>query len=303
MATRLEHCKVASTTLVRYKQCIRNFLIYCRSNHIILDNSVQLDNALADYINDLYTNGDSLTTAEHTLYAILFFCPEYKNKLHTTVSAIDGWRRIKPHRSHPPLTWPLTALLSVAMAINGHIQHSIATLVAFDGFLRIGEMIRLQTSDIQIIPHDSSRINIAIAKAKTGKNQSVVIYNPHVIAILRTYIKHRRKAKKVALFDLSEQQYRTIFSRTIAALGLSHMEFTPHSLRHGAATWAYFMGEDINNILARGRWTTDKARQRYIQTTRAILIRQQIPRRIQRTADSIQPYVKHIILLLLTKQA
>lgn len=303
MATRLEHYKVASTTLVRYQQCIRRFIAYCDSIHISVDNSIQLDSALADYINDLYKNGDSLTTAEHTLYAILFYSPEYKNKLYTTVAAIEGWRRIKPHISHPPLTWPLTALLSVAMAIEGHIQHSIATLVAFDGFLRIGELIRLQTSDIQVLPNNSSRINIAIAKAKTGKNQSVVIYNPHVIAILSTYVKHRKKEKKVQLFDLSEQQYRTIFSRTIAALGLSHMEFTPHSLRHGAATWAYFLGEDINNILVRGRWTTDKARQRYIQTTRAILIRQQIPSHIQLTADNIQPYVKHMILHLFTKQA
>lgn len=303
MATRLEHYKVANTTLVRYKHCIRKFLTYTDSKHITANTSTQLDNALADYINDLYTNGDSLTTAEHTLYAVLFYMPKYRNKLYTTVSAIEGWRRIKPHHSHPPLTWPLTALLSVAMAINGHIQHSIATLVAFDGFLRIGEMIRLQTSDIQILPNDSSKLNIAIAKAKTGKNQSVVIYNPHVIAILQTYIQHRRQQKKVQLFDLSEQQYRTIFTRTLAALGLSNMGFTPHSLRHGAATWAYFLGDDINNILVRGRWTTDKARQRYIQTTRAILIRQQIPTHIQHTADTIQPYIKHIIIHLLTKQA
>ena len=92
MATRLEHYKVASTTLVRYKQCIRRFLAYTDSHHIIVNNSIQLDSTLADYINDLYTSGDSLPTAEHTSYAILFYMPKYKNKLYTSVASTVGNR-------------------------------------------------------------------------------------------------------------------------------------------------------------------------------------------------------------------
>ena len=66
---------------------------------------------------------------------------------------LRGWKRLKQHHSHPPLTWELAATFAVTMAKWGHHAEAVATLLAFDCYLRIGELTRLTYADV-LQPND-----------------------------------------------------------------------------------------------------------------------------------------------------
>ena len=98
---------------------------------------------------------------------------------------------------------------------------------------------------------------------------------------------NRKTQKAIKLFDFSVQQYRLIFTRTMKILGIDHIHFTPHSIRHGAATDAFLRGISSDIIQERGRWSTDKARKIYIQSTRSHAIQLQIPTKLANTAHTL----------------
>lgn len=297
---------LAPTTHVRYTQVFRKFAEYIHTNSIDIDDSAELDKSLVLYINSLYKNGDSLSTAEHTFHSILFFLPEHKQKLPRTVQTLKGWSRIQPHTSHPPLTWSLTVATAVCMAKSGYIQHSIATLLAFHCYLRISEFTALHIQDI-LIPNNplfastNTHWAINLGKTKTGNNQSVTIEDADIITLLSMYIQHRKANQASKLFDFSVQQYRLVFTRTMKILGMDHMHFTPHSIRHGAATDAFLRGISSELIKERGRWSTDKARKIYIQSTRSHAIQLQIPTKLANTAHTLTTNIKAIFIPFIKK--
>jgi len=58
---------------------------------------------------------------------------------------------------------------------------------------------------------------------------------------------------------------------------LTHIGYTPHSLRHGGATFDYQNTISISDIKTRGRWKDTKSAERYIQTGVALLRLYDVP--------------------------
>ena len=58
------------------------------------------------------------------------------------------------------------------------------------------------------------------------------------------------------LFDISVEDYRQELAATVAAAGIK-TKLTPHSFRHGGATWAAKRGWSDSRIRSHGRWHSD----------------------------------------------
>ena len=148
--SRLFQGGIAPSTATSYLSARHDFLNYCQQQQLPLSSSADYDSALSHYIAYLSLNGRSHSTASLAFHGVLFYRPELKDHLPYSHGTLKGWIKMSPSRSHPPLTFPLAVLVAITLAKNGHTNEALATLVAFDGFLRINEFVELTIGDVAL---------------------------------------------------------------------------------------------------------------------------------------------------------
>jgi len=254
--------RVAPATVTAYRQAYDNFQYY--NTHTAQQNTEtpsDMDTALKKYIIHLYESSTTKhrSAAEKAFCAILFFRPDVKGYLHYSAALLKGWRTLHPSKSKPPLTWPITVLLASTMASYGYFDAGLATLLGFDCLLRISEFCNLRVADVikwdNRIVGPASRTELRLRKTKTGKEQSVAIWNEDVNHLLMIHLERYRGSPAAKLFAFNSQQYRAIVTNCLSILKLDHLGFTPHSLRHGGATQLLRQQHSVSTIYVRGRWS------------------------------------------------
>jgi integrase len=166
------------------------------------------------------------------------------------------------------------------MVQRGYIRHAIATLLAFDCFLRVGELVNLRRADVATtndarMGSDFNGTALRLRQTKTGPNQWVRVDNKDIEQLLLLMVDTTEGAQS-KLFPFSANQYRSVFKAVCASLGLSS-SYVPHSLRHGGATRWHLLDKSIEDILLRGRWASTKSARRYVQAGRAMLLATHVP--------------------------
>jgi hypothetical protein len=144
----------------------------------------QLDDLVTEYFHYLYerNDGKGKGSAADTLYGLIKFMPRSEPHLLSSKMSLTGWSKLHQSVSYPPLTWDLTVLISVHMAQNGYLRHCIATLLAFDCFLRVGELVNLRKVDVadvndRRLGSEYSGTSLRLRNTKTGPNQWVQVDN------------------------------------------------------------------------------------------------------------------------------
>jgi len=284
---RLLNIRVADTTLIVYKRAYDEYLKYCTKRRLPISTAAEIDWALAHFLAYLSLTGQPKSRAHMAFWGLLFVRPDLARVLHFANAVRKGLIRSHPVISRPPLTWPITVLIAVTMAKNGFVNEALATLVAFDGLLRISEFINLKIGDVAL-PSDSrlgsrihkSRTVLHIRKSKTGDHQSSELYDRGVTSLLRRHIRPYRDRLHRSLFRIrSVRDYRAVFKNAIASLHLQHCKFVPHSLRHGGATHAIRTGNSMATIQQRGRWKSASSATIYLQQAAAVRLDIRIPQR------------------------
>lgn len=293
---------LAPTTLAKYKQGVRLFIEWCIEHNYDCATIEELDELLSDYFHDLYEQGDGVGKglAAQTLYGMIKFLPRLNDRLPTATMALKGWMKLKPSQSYPPLTWDLSVLIACQMARQHKLRMAIATVLAFDCFLRVGELVSIRRADVATtgdarMGSEYRGTAIRLRKTKTGPNQWVQVHDKHVELLLLALVSCVSGDQSL-LFPFTANQYRSMFKTTCAQLQLSST-YVPHSLRHGGATRWHLLGNSIEDILLRGRWSSTKSARRYIQAGRAMLLTVQVPSSIATTAQTLSQHVAFSLLL------
>lgn len=251
----------------------------------------ELDECLADYFHAIHEEheGKGKQRARDTLYGIEMFLPRIKGQLLIAARVVNRWAKQQTTESYPPLTWDLAALIGVHLANSGHYRFGVGVVLAFDCLLRNGELVALKREDVAF-PHDRRMgfeykiTTLSIRVAKTGRNQSVTVSDPDVIALLREVV--AATAPGEALFPGGSRKFRKVFKAACSDLGLSH-KYVPHSLRHGGATRLHLQGVRVEDIMVRGRWASSKSARTYIQSSRAVLMAMSPPRAVADAAAAV----------------
>lgn len=278
---------VSQSTRLKYRQAVFHFLTWCRSNNedANIQDAEVIDALLCEYIQYLYDNHGAHWRGICALYGLIHFLPRFRHRLCTSQRALQGWARLEPPISHPPLTWELTVAISIQMARRGLWRQAVATILAFRGMLRVGELVSIKREDIAFagdrrMGFAFSKTVIRLAHTKTGNNKDVEINHHALIVLLRELV--RSTPSSSFIFPFTSAAYRQLFHSVCHELGLSS-EYVPHSLRHGGATYYHFVKHiDINEIMLRGRWQSSKSARLYIQTGRALLMLQRVPADVSR---------------------
>lgn len=309
----------APSTIAAYTAAVRHFHSYCR-HHSRHSSPLYLDRCLREYICRLfYRHGArNRQLAVNTVYGLYMLQPEMRGRLSGSEQLLAGWKRQLPSVSHRPVTWPIAIAIARTMAANGYSDCAVATLVAFDGLLRVGELVTIASADVSVsgdrrrgrssratsesrsisqLPHPSSRrsssIFIRLAVTKTGANQTAEVSDPDVITLLEHYITTRPHNSRLFPFPTSSPAgyFRAVFRSACHALDLTPLGFTPHSLRHGGATHAHVhMGLSIEHVLHRGRWRSNSSARTYLQSGTAALISTQLSAHAQQYVQGLQSH-------------
>lgn len=277
----------APSTRKKYLSAVDSFLSFSRECGEDPTEVSGFDDLLNDYIHHLYMSEAGKSSAHDTVYGVLMLLPELKGRLHTSMLALRGWSRLHPVLSYPPLTWDLTVIIAVKMALRGYSRLALGTILAFDSFLRIGELMGIRREDVADgndprIGVELKGMAIRLRKTKTGPNQWVEVENAQVMQLLRGLLATTRSGAH--LFPGTTASYRRLFKTVCAELGLSN-SYVPHSLRHGGATRKHLQGASIEDILHRGRWASTRTARRYVQSGRAVLLAMHVPPRVAREAS------------------
>ena len=140
----------------------------------------------------------------------------------------------------------------------------MATLLAFNAYLRVTELCELRAEDISEIPGlEKETVLVSLKWSKTGNNQSVSVDDPDVAYLLKRWIRYvswqagwseiratggmwagaweRGGTLRGPLLFPGAVVFRRAFIETCTALGFNEGEvrFVRHSLRHGGATRDY----------------------------------------------------------------
>ena len=285
----------AESTAKRYRGAAHRFLQWLLDAGEDPSTSNDMDQLLCEYFHDIYiTNeGRNRSLAEKTLSAMGMYFPEFRGSLHSASLALRGWRRLKPSIPHPPITWSLTVVLAMLMVHDGREAYGLGTLLAFDCYLRVGELAGLtlgdfidatDSADARVDP-EYKKMALRLGKTKTGPNQFVEVRDPDVQALLKRFVSRRfreerglsrTRRRKRPLFGFKTSSFRRVFKQTCALLDLP-ANYVPHSLRHGGATRDHLQGKALEDILARGRWASTKSARHYIQAGPALLLNTQVP--------------------------
>lgn len=267
----------------RYRGAVFKFVDWWDANQdreALDDSSYEgLDDGLALYLQHLYDNNGSKSTASCLLHGLYTYLPRAKGHLLLAERMTRNWLKAERSVPYPPLTWSLTCALAHRMTCRFGLSYGVATLLGFDCLLRIGEFCSLLKEDIA---HDGdSRLDgnfsgtmVRIASSKTGPDQSVLLDREDVAALVRAYAASR--VDSAPLFPFSAATYRLHFKQAAAELGLSD-EYVPHSLRHGGCTSFHLRGNSVETCMERGRWASTKSTRRYIQSGRSLLLKMRSP--------------------------
>jgi integrase len=284
--------KYQPKTVTKYLRGVRAFVNFCEQQSLQPWTTENMDDCLCQFIQQTFDRyeGMNRSLAAGAVYGVPMLLPRLAKRLPVARRYLDSWQVLKPSRPRPPFTKDVISAVAMRLALNGYPRYALAALLQFDCLLRVSELMNLKASDVafqedarlgsgfQDSKVEHAGVCVSIRKAKTGRNQSVLVVDKDVATLLRFAMKGLKPSDM--LFPAWRKDradcYREKLLQACKQLGLS-ADYNTHSLRHGGATHLFIKGWKIADIMQRGRWKSSESADRYIQAGRSLLMQQQVP--------------------------
>lgn len=239
--------------------------------------NAEFDRLIVDFAHYWYTlhNGRRRHVYTNALTALHHKFPERIFK--QAGWALDGWKKLRPSKQHPPLSWKLTAMIALGFLFTNRRDIATALVLTYDCLFRNQELCNLRFRDVFIEKNSTAPAGYAVAfhlpDTKTGK-QAVIIRSPVVTRLFLNYMLTqtvRMDDMTSAVFQLSSTEFLREFKHMCRKFRLPS-DLVIHSLRHGGATELFLSGMSVADIRIRGRWATDQTPRHYIQPAEMLRI-------------------------------
>ena len=186
---------VKQSTAERYEKAFKYFVRYVRVKFGIGDvgtlSTFALDSCMEAFIEDCYRvfQGSRRQLCVNAMLGVRqVLGHQHRFTFVNSQRAVAGWKRLHPSVSAPPLPQNWVDVIALVTILLGRRWIGLGLVLAFDGFLRVGELVQLRGQDL-LIPTTSrdaqSAFGVSIREAKTGKLQFARIRDPAVARILR----------------------------------------------------------------------------------------------------------------------
>ena len=248
----------------------------------------ELNGVLVEHVQFLYQNNFGVSAGRHAILCVQNRHRHTRSFLAQAWDSIKAWERIVPIKLRTPLPYlvlqamfcyaMLTGFSSSGTECRDWISFGIGILCSFDALLRPGEWCAL-TSGLIALP--STRLqgmdSRGLLTIKNGKNRRLfgriqigIVESPVVLAWLTWLVENL--PSDVPLMAGGTGKFRALFKKAVAALRLDELDLVPSSLRAGGATYKFAVESlDIGRLQYRGRWSSARTLQHYLQEAGAIL--------------------------------
>lgn len=271
-ATHLKHVGIRPRTLRLYRFEVSQFFSYLATLGLELPSTfAQLDDQLAEYINHLFQEGESISRAGWVLSGFRRFYPRVRKELAVSQQWYNNWTRAHVPERATPITWRILRA-GVALCEKESWPHLGATLlIGFIFMLRTQEMLLLTTDDILLL---NGTITIRLVATKTSRQyeQSLSFEDPKLVRILKNFVEEFRDKQ---FWPFSMTYFRNCFRAIFQFFGLEALQLVPYSIRRGAATHFYQYYNTLDYVMVQGRWKDMRTARIYLDDSRATLVKLQ----------------------------
>ena len=238
------------------------------------------DEHLSEFFGMLYDQGEGPHSARVVMAALLWAQPRLggtmKARFPHSFQSAQGWTRLQPPKSRPPIPWLVAAGMAEWLFQTGKPHTGLLIIVLFQSYCRPSEglqllarqVIRPRLPDAGVLSRVSLVLNPSDlgVPSKTGlMDSSVALDLEHHRWVEEALLRVKQALQpEERLFKCSYLELLADMRSAARALGCSVLRPTPHGLRHGGASQDRALGRGaLPEIQSRGKWRSPLSVQRY----------------------------------------
>ena len=228
---------------------------------------LELDEKVCDWIQECWSDGESLHIVSDALCGLHYFEPWTKKGIPTAWRVFATWRKLEFPARAPPLTAYIVYSLASYAIDHNDLSFAVLLLLGFFALLRTGELLRICPNDILI---GKKQIIVSLFETKTGKRDNVAemvsFFDDFTKETLTAFQDFRRANNTflTPIWSFSGQNFRDQFKRYMKKSDLLAHNFRPYSLRRGGATHTFQQSGSMEMALLKGRWGSSRVARIYI---------------------------------------
>jgi hypothetical protein len=263
-----------------YARRLQAFYDFVALHDLPLQTEKELDEALCDFADHLYLNGEGNDAGQKLKAAIEFVRPEAmrKGELHLPrfKRSLKGWRKLAPSQTRLPMIEFVKSSISAIMLHTGHRMMALFNELTFSTYARPGEMMKIQAVDVVERNRQFHHHVVVVApfereeSSKSGIYDEVLILDDSrmmglgdiVVAESKKALKERGDEAK--MWSFSAAQYLKVWRACVQVLQVEAVAESPYQNRHGGASRDHLLKlRSVAEIQRRGRWAADASARVY----------------------------------------
>ena len=236
------------------------------------DNADELDFLASEFINHLWSSGDSLGYANDFISGLSRFLPRSRHMIPTARQYVKNWGRTITRKKALPITSRIVRALAGVAIMEKRPRLAATFLVGFSGLLRTDEMTKLVKNQVQFnLDAGMSVITLGHTKRSQVKNnpEQVIIRDPKVTKLLYHVMKDMMNDEEV--YEGNTRHLGEDLRWAARKFGLEHARLTPYAFRRGGATHYFLQCGSLDRTAELGRWQDVKTARLYIEGAAAEL--------------------------------
>eukprot|EP00438_Fugacium_kawagutii_P030064 Skav225587 [mRNA] locus=scaffold901:108728:113061:+ [translate_table: standard] len=243
-----DHLVVKPGTLDKYHQQFNKFHDWATANQLPLHDPLSHDAAAAQYIEALWADGFGRAEASYFVASVQFMLPHMKHSLPLAWRLVKTWTKHEMPTRAVPLDAHTVLCFCAFFVIWGEKRLAAGILVAFDFFLRTGELFTIRRNQVEFSGHTAA---LQLQNTKSSGHQ---IHSERLLAWDRLSVQAlhflcRGLQPGDFLLSSSAARFRTLWHRAVHFFLLGDYFIQPYSLRRGGATSAFRRGVTFDQLL------------------------------------------------------
>ena len=240
---------------------------------------LRLDDALSDYCDSLYFEGEPGSLGSQLYSALSDHWPEVgrggRCALPRFFRARQAWRRMAPGRTRDPLPYLHLVLVVMSLLRQNRVSFAAACLLMWTCYLRPSEVLDLHVGDVLAPSSSCPHVSLLLhpfergGPSKVGEFDDGVPLDMQGMEWLGPWLlkQARRRPPTEKLFKFDYGEMVMMFQEAMQEWGLK--EPILYRMRHGGASHDIVHGKrHITAVKKRGRWSNDQSLKRYAKDVR-----------------------------------
>ena len=237
-----------------------------------------LADAVKVYGELLFKSGGALSNFRHLFLAVQRWKPSSRPFMSGPWELVEKWELVTPVNHRTPVPESLVQAMCVLGWQFGWYSWVGATVIAFYGAGRLGEILRCSREDL-VLPCDvfeprGAPVFLRLRTFKSRMRQAAKVQHMKIsdpVAANLIAVIFRNLPHEAPLFDCSPYQYRKRWDFLLELLKIDKsFNLTPGGLRGGAAVYHYKRGRPIADLLWLLRLRSQVTLESYLQEVAAL---------------------------------